>query len=388
MMLLLLVLTSQEWTQWRGPARDGVVPAAQVPAAWPKELKSKWKVAVGGGYSTPVVAAGAVFLHSRSGESETVSRFSLASGKLEWTKSYPAVFNKNSYAKAMSKGPFSTPVVREGRLYTLGVTAILSVWDVRTGSLLWRKDFSSTVDTSKLFTGTSMSPLVEGGAVIVHTGDDRGSAMHAFDAVSGAVKWTLKMAAGPGYASPIPVNGQLVTMTSQSLIGVDLVSGKQLWTVPWKDEWLENAITPVRFENLLIFAGVRRGAVALKGSTQVWANPEAAFYLSSPVLDDGLLYGFNSRKKGQFVCLDARTGKTLWTTTGREATNASVVSAGPSLVWLTDAGDLIVSKKSAKGFEQITRYSVSDSPVWTQPVVLGREILIKSDTALTLWSLN
>jgi len=85
---------------------------------------------------------------------------------------------------------------------------------------------------------------------------------------------------------------------------------------------------------------------------------------------------------------DARTGKTLWTTTGREATNASVVSAGPSLVWLTDAGDLIVSKKSAKGFEQITRYSVSDSPVWTQPVVLGREILIKSDTALTLWSLN
>ena len=137
MMLLLLVLTSQEWTQWRGPARDGVVPAAQVPAAWPKELKSKWKVAVGGGYSTPVVAAGAVFLHSRSGESETVSRFSLASGKLEWTKSYPAVFNKNSYAKAMSKGPFSTPVVREGRLYTLGVTAILSVWDVRTGCLLY-----------------------------------------------------------------------------------------------------------------------------------------------------------------------------------------------------------------------------------------------------------
>jgi hypothetical protein len=65
-----------------------------------------------------------------------------------------------------------------------------------------------------------------------------------------------------------------------------------------------------------------------------------------------------------------------------------VVSAGPNLIWLTDAGDLIVSKKSAKAFEQVTRYSVSDSPVWTQPVVLGREILIKSDTALSLWSLN
>ena len=288
----------------------------------------------------------------------------------------------------MSKGPFSTPVVRDGRLYTLGVTAILSVWDVRTGSPLWRKDFSSTVDTSKLFTGTSMSPLVEGGSLVVHVGDDRGSVMYSFDAVSGAVKWTLKMAAGPGYASPILVNGQLVTMTSQSLIGVDFATGKQMWTFAWKDEWLENAITPVRFENLLIFAGVRRGAVALRGSTQVWANPEAAFYLSSPVLDGGLLYGFNSRKKGQFICLDARTGKTVWATPGREATNASVVSAGANLVWLTDAGDLIVSKKSAKAFEQVARYSVSDSPVWTQPVLLGREILIKSDTALSLWSLN
>lgn len=388
MTLLFLLLSAQEWTQWRGPSRDGVVPVAQVPAAWPKELKKEWTVPVGGGYSTPVVSGGAIYLHSRSGESETVSRFALASGKLEWTKSYPAPFNKNSYAKDMSKGPFSTPVVRDGRLYTLGVTAILSAWDVRTGALLWRKDFSSTVDTSKLFTGTSMSPLLDGGSLIVHVGDDRGSTMYAFDATTGAAKWNLKMTAGPGYASPILVDNQIVTMTSQSLIGVDKASGKQLWTFPWKDEWLENAITPLRFENTLIFSGVRRGTVALKSGKQVWTNPEAAFYLSSPVLDNGLIYGFNSRKKGQFICLDARTGKMLWATQGREATNASVVSAGNNLVWLTDAGDLIVSKKSAKAFEQVTRYSVSDSPVWTQPVILGREILIKSDNALTLWSLN
>jgi outer membrane protein assembly factor BamB len=82
MNLLLLALLAQEWTQWRGPARDGVVPPNQVPAAWPKELKSKWKIEVGAGYSTPVVAAGAVYLHARSGENETVSRYALSSGKL------------------------------------------------------------------------------------------------------------------------------------------------------------------------------------------------------------------------------------------------------------------------------------------------------------------
>jgi outer membrane protein assembly factor BamB len=394
MMLALLCAgaLAQEWTQWRGPARDGVVPPSQVPAAWPKALKSKWKVPAGSGYASPVAMGGAAYVHARNAENETVTRYSLATGAQEWSKSYPAPFAKNSYAKDMSKGPFSTPLLRDGRLFTLGVTAILSAWDLKTGALLWRKDFSPSVDTSKLFTGTSMSPMYEAGSLIVHTGDDRGSVLRAFDAATGRSKWTLNMAAGPGYASPILVDGQIVTMTSQSLIGVDCATGKLNWTYPWKDEWLENAITPVRFENLVIFSGVRRGSVALRlgkqGPETVWTNPEVAFYLSTPVLDGGNLYGLNSRKKGQFVCLDAKTGKTLWATNGREATNAAVVSAGANLVWLTSDGDLIVSKRSAKAFEQVTRYSVSDSPVWTQPVLLGREILIKSDASLSLWSLN
>lgn len=391
-LLLFACFLSQEWTQWRGPARDGVVPVSQVPAQWPKDLKVKWKVAAGGGYSSPVVAAGAVFVHSRRADNETVTRYALATGRVEWTKSYTAPFQKNSYAKEMSKGPFSTPVVRDGRLFTLGVTAILSAWDAKSGALVWRKDFSSQVDTSKLFTGTSMSPLLEAGSLVVHVGDDRGSVMQSFDPATGNEKWTLKMAAGPGYASPILVHGQIVTMTSQSLIGVDLNSGKLQWTFAWKDEWLENAVTPLRFENMLIFSGIRRGTLALRvgkrGPETVWTNPDAAFYLSSPVIDNGRIYGLSARKKGQYLCLEAKSGRILWATAGREAANAAVVSAGDSLVWLTNDGDLVVSKKSDKAFVQVSRYSVSDSPVWTQPVLLGNEMLVKSDTALSLWSLN
>ena len=111
------------------------------------------------------------------------------------------------------------------------------------------------------------------------------------------------------------------------LIRVDIATGKILWTYPWKDEWLENIITPTRFGDLLIFSGVRRGTVALritaKGPEPACTNPEAAFfYRSTPVLDGMNLYGFGSRKKGQFLCLDARTGKLLWATQGRKAMNA------------------------------------------------------------------
>src|SRR5829696_7716506 len=100
---------AQEWAQWRGPARDGVVKNFAAPKVWPKALAQKWKVAVGGGYSSPVVAGGRVFLHTRQGEQEVVSAFDLVTGETVWTKSYDASFDKNQYAVKMGKGPNSTP---------------------------------------------------------------------------------------------------------------------------------------------------------------------------------------------------------------------------------------------------------------------------------------
>ena len=38
-----------QWPQWRGPNRDGVVPAASVPASWPQAPTLAWKEAVGEG---------------------------------------------------------------------------------------------------------------------------------------------------------------------------------------------------------------------------------------------------------------------------------------------------------------------------------------------------
>ncbi|BDC50172.1 dehydrogenase [Bryobacterales bacterium F-183] len=393
LLLLATMVAADEWPQWRGPNRDGVVPAAAAPASWPRDLKLKWKVPAGSGYASPVVSQGAAFVFARNGDNESVTRVDLASGKAQWSMSYAAPFQKNSYANDMSKGPFATPLVRDGRVFTFGVTAILSAWDAATGKLIWRKDHSKTVDTSKLFTGSAASPVYEAGSVIVTTGDDRGSVMRAFDPASGREKWALPLQAGPGYASPVVVDGTLVTMTSQSLIAVASATGKLLWTLPWKDEWLENIVTPVRAGDLLVFSGVRRGTVAYRlnggvAPVQAWTNADAAFYMSTPVYDGKYLYGLGSKRKGQYLCLDAQTGKTVWSTTGREATQAAVLQAGGYIVWMTNEGDLVVSRKNPKMFEQVARYTVADSGVWTQPVLLGRTVLVKSDNALSLWSLD
>ena len=67
-----------QWPQWRGPNRDGVVPKASVPAAWPAKATVKWKQSVGEGYSSPVVANGRVYVHSRKDPEEIVTALDLA----------------------------------------------------------------------------------------------------------------------------------------------------------------------------------------------------------------------------------------------------------------------------------------------------------------------
>jgi outer membrane protein assembly factor BamB len=393
------IVSAQEWAQWRGPNRDGVVKDFVAPAKWPEKLKLMWKTEVGSGYSSPVVSKGRAWIHARKGEEEVVSCLDLKTGKILWSKSYPVAFTKNQYATQVGKGPHATPVLFGGNLYTLGVTAVLSCFDANSGELKWRKEFG-TPDTSKMFCGTAFSPVVDQGNLIVYAGDDiKGGSMFALDPASGKERWKWT-GEGPGYASPIVVEiegaRQVVTMTDKSVIGVESKTGKLLWRMPWPDEWNENIVTPVLYKNTLIFSGVRKGTVAVQlarngaewTAKQAWHNPEIAMYMNSPVLEGDHLFGMSSKRKGQYFCLEAATGKVLWATEGREGANAAILSAKDSLLILTNDANLIVAKKSARGFEQVAKYSMADSATYAHPVVIGKSILIKDDGAMTLWNIE
>ena len=236
-----------------------------MPAAWPDKLSPGWRQAIGEGYSSPVVDDGRVFVLSRSEPDEVVSAFELESGEPIWSARYPSSFTKNQYATMMSKGPFSTPLVAGGRIFTLGVSAVLSSFDAATGTLKWRKDWSKEIDTSKLFTGSAMSPIIDSGLLIVHVGDDTKGAFRAFDPATGDEKWSLP-GHGPGYASPVALAGsgarQLVTMTDKAVVGVEVATGKLLWQIPFPDDWNENIITPVVAGDMVIISGVRRARSA------------------------------------------------------------------------------------------------------------------------------
>jgi outer membrane protein assembly factor BamB len=387
--------SAQDWSQWRGPGRDGNVAATSLPATWPSAVMAAWRVEVGEGYSSPVVSGDRVFVHSRRDPEEVVTAVDLKTGKVLWRQEYQAPFAKNQYAVRMAKGPNSTPLATGDAVYTLGVTGVLSAWKASDGSLLWRKDYSDVVDTSKLFCGTAMSPLLEGGALIVQVGSDvHGGRVLALDPATGAERWTWK-GPGPGYASPIAVtvNGvrQIITLTNSSIVGIDAKSGASLWSTPFPDEWHENIVTPIWTGTHLIVSGVRQGtqAFALTNTggkwhvAQAWKNPDVTMYMSAPVFADGAVYGLSNKRKGQFVALDATTGAVRWATEGREGDHASVLVAPSHVLFVTNAGDLVITRRNAATFAEERRIEIATGETWAVPAFVPGGLVIRDAQGLS-----
>jgi hypothetical protein len=109
--------------------------------------------------------------------------------------------------------------------------------------------------------------------------------------------------------------------------------------------------------------------------------------MSSPVIDKTTLFGLANRSAGQFFALDLTTGKTMWTTRGRQGENASLIGAGSFLLLSTTGGELIVARPNPAKFEEVHRYTVADSAVWAHPALAPRAVLVKDVDKLICWSL-
>jgi len=381
-----------EWSQWRGPRRDGTVTMA-LPASWPATLSKRWELAVGAGHSSPVVAGDRVVIHARQADREITRAVALATGKELWRDEYAAPYTMNPAARAHGPGPKSTPAVARGRVFTFGIGGVLSALDLNTGKLLWRTPPPAVLPEF----GTAMSPLADGALVIAHMGGMNNGALTAFDAATGAVRWRWT-GDGPAYASPViaTIGGvrHLITQTQKSIVSVNAADGTLLWQTPFTTSHDQNSVTPVVSSDLVVYSGLSTGVAAVriarKGTqwvaTPAWKNDEVSMYMSSPVINGTTLYGLSHRNRGQFFALDLATGKTLWTTAGRDADNASLIAAGGVLLLSTTNGELIVARPNPAKFEEVRRYTVADSAMWAHPALAPRVLVVKDVEKLICWS--
>jgi hypothetical protein len=174
------------------------------------------------------------------------------------------------------------------------------------------------------------------------------------------------------------------------MVGLDAKTGKELWSAPFPDEWHENIVTPVWTGSLMVVSGPRQGTHAFKlqqtdgkwQATESWKNDDVAMYMSSPVFGSGMLYGFSSKRKGQFVALDATTGALKWSTEGRAGEHASVLLTPTHVIFLTNSAELLVVKRDTATFVVDQKYEVAKSGTWALPVLLGSDILVRDNSGL------
>jgi outer membrane protein assembly factor BamB len=385
-----------DWTQWRGPNRDGVAPFA-APASWPERLTQKWKIEVGTGYATPIVVGNRVYVFARQGENEVLMALDADTGKEVWKNpGYPATFTMMSATVQHGPGPKSTPAYANGRLFTIGMTGIVTAWDAATGKQVWQKP--GDTKNMPVFTTHAFSPVVEGGSVIFHLGGDAGGALTAFDVNTGQEKWSWK-GDGPGYGSPVVATlggvRQVVTISEKTLVSLDATSGAVLWQRPWVSPNKTNSITPVIHGQTVIVSGNGDPTTALSVARRdgkwvvepAWTNADIPMRMSNPILVGDTLYGMSTRNSGQYFAVDAKSGKTLWLSEGRQGANTALASAGGTILSLENDGELVVLRASQTAFEAIKRYKLADAETWTQGVYAGNRILIKDVTSLALWTI-
>lgn len=387
-------VSAQDWPQWRGTNRNGVVSDFDAPGQWPAELTQKWRVTVGFGDSTPALVGNKLYVSARQGEEEVTLCLNVTNGKELWKDKYTAQAVTGPASR--HPGPRSSPAVADGKVVTLGVGGVVSCLDAATGNLVWRKDPFPRI-VPRFF--ASFSPIIVDGMTIVHLGGQGNGAIIAYDLATGNEKWRWADE-GPDYGSPVlfTVDGtkQIASPTEKSIVGISVADGKLLWQFPFPPARRSyNAATPIVGKQILIITGAGRGTKGLKIEKQgdgfavkeIWSNPDLATQFNTPVLRNNLLFGLSN--SNNLFCIDAQSGQTAWTDgTARGSRGfGAVVGAGSYMIALANDSQLIVYKPDGKAYSEIASYKVAETVTNAHPVIAGNRIFIKDQETVTMWTI-
>jgi len=390
-LLLLFVAApvwASDWPQWLGLNRDGA--SADKVASWKESPKIVWRQAAREGFSVPVVAGGRVFVHARvAGKNEEeVLALDAKTGNELWRVSYP----RAPYFSIINTGPQATPCVLKGRVYTYGITGVLSCFEAENGKQHWQTDVFKQLKTALPKFGATCSPLVVGNRVLVAVGG-KGSAVVAFDTDSGEVAW--QALEGPiSTASPIVYLNrskkgaaavEAVFVNSRSLVALNPFDGGVSWEHTLSDMPLGTSPSPVVAGELLLASSTKTGGVAVQlshadektSTAEAWKNPELSGYFSTPVVcGKDYIYMVTTQVLPQPMatlrCVEVKSGKEAWNQPKVGFFHAGLVRTGDDrLLLLDDTGKLRLLAHDPKGYRELAAASVCGSTFVTPALANG-----------------
>lgn len=382
-----------EWPQLLGPGRNLVYSGR-----WSEKssFAQVWTRPVGEGFAGPVVAQGRVLVFHRKNNAEILDALDPATGKVQWTLSYPTGYRDDF---GFSEGPRGTPTVDGDLVFTYGAEGTLRCVNLKTGAKVWQLDARQTFGVRKEFFGTGCSPLVDGNLVLMNIGGADGAGVVALDKQSGKTVWKA-LNHEAGYSSPIAatIGGarHILFFTREGLVDADPAGGRIRFEQRWRARMQAsvNAAVPVVVgDEVFISASYGTGASLWKiqgdKPKQLWSSDDAiSSHYSTPVFKDGYLYGFHGRQEeGQELrCIEWKSGKVKWSVDGMRA--GTVTLAGTHLFVLKENGELVIAPADPKAFKPVKTVKVAEPVLRAYPALAGGRLYVRTDSMLSAWRID
>ena len=381
----MVAARSDDWPQWRGPARSGVSRERDWLKHWPERTTPKvaWRATVGKGHSAITVANGRAYTMGWDGSQDTVFCFDAASGRQVWKQSYPC------RTILQWPGPRATPTVHEGLVYTLGQHGQLRAWNALTGELNWQRDLPDDYNPDVDY-GFAWSPLIQNDLLILNAGS-RGLAIRARD---GSIAWGDDLKKG-ACVSAVPYThaGQRGVMivsinearSEANLVGIDPKSGRELWRWNgWKEQWGAMGVDPVIQDGHVFVTSAQEfrqsARFSITGETlrQDWSTNRVASYTGSAVLLGEHLYLVDA--KGILKCVEWNSGKEAWIERGFDERGTLIAADGQLLIQTGSSGKLVIVAADPAGYRELRQTIVfQDNPeTYTAPVLANSRIYCRS----------
>ncbi len=386
-----------DWPGWRGPDRTGLSPETGLLKEWPADGPPLlWKAAgLGGGFSTPSVAGGRIYLLGTEGRTERLIALDARDGKQVWATPVGAQAGGHP-------GPRSTPTADDGRLYVISSDGKLVCADAADGKVRWRKDLKADFGGKTGRWAYAESPLIDGDVLVCTPGGDSATLV-ALNKRTGAVIWKAAvtgLTAKPGrrgrsvnyntaaYSSVVAatIHGvrQYVQFLSGGVVGVAAKDGKLLWHYDHPANGTANCATPIVHDNAVFAAsgyGTGGGRADIVRDGDGFKAEEKYFvkglqnHHGGIVLVGGHVYGTGS---ATLLCVDFKTGKVAWQE--RSVGKGSVAYADGRLYVRSERGPVALVEATPDGYHEKGRFEQPDrssEKAWPYPVIAGGRLYLR-----------
>jgi len=328
---LFTARVSADWPQFRGPDGQGHSEAKGIPIEWSETKNVAWKKPVPGeGWSSPVIAAGQIWMTSahHGGKSLHAVGLDLKTGRLLYD--VEVLTTQDTGPKHRLNGFASpTPVLDGERVYVhFGPRGTVCLDTA--GRILWR----NTEFKYNVIQGAASSPILHRGLLILTCDGIDHQFLVALDKRTGKVKWKQPRAhleaaakkrpiAKMAYSTPLiqPINGvpQLVCSGADHVAAYNPKTGREIWWMPYDGfsivgrpsygNDLFYIVGSIRQDHFCVFA-VKPGKGKLRDDQRVWQFSTGIGHVPSPLLVGKEIFAVHDG--GVAACIDALTGKELW----------------------------------------------------------------------------